>query len=106
MDLQGALGRGHLKLGVGGKKEPAGEPAFCPGSSRCRARIEELRAASDAGLGGSRRVGRETWTGRDPRAGSHRSSLGLSVGAAVRVGSFKQERVLTQQAPQLLAGWG
>ena len=29
MDLQGALGRGHLKLGVGGKKEPAGEPAFC-----------------------------------------------------------------------------
>lgn len=69
MDLQGALGRGHLKLGVGGKKEPAGEPAFCPGSSRCRARIEELRAASDAGLRGHGGWGERHGGGETPEPG-------------------------------------
>lgn len=69
MDLQGALGGGRLKLRVGGKREPAGGPAFCPGSSRCRAGAEELRGASDAGLGGHGGWGERHGRGETPEPG-------------------------------------
>ena len=68
--LGGGLWGVVLKPGVGGKKEPPGEPASCLGSSRCRARTEEFRGASDAGLGVTESGERDMEGERDHRARS------------------------------------